>query len=381
MKEHNPYITQLFQNYLEGKHTEQELEVLLDYFNVSGDSDQLKSLIEQQFDEDIPEVDKTELNDMIAEMEVNIRKAINPPTKRKNKIWWYAAAAVLLIFSINMVTLFVLKDRKEDKLLTSQYGDDVLPGSNRATITLSDGSKYELNEDQAGITINEKGINYDNGGLITATDKIATASLHVPRGGIYNITLQDGTKVFLNSGSTLHYPAHFTGSQRKVELDGEGYFEVTKNAQMPFIVKGNQQEIVVLGTKFNASFYKGEQTTTTLVEGKVQLTMENGQKAVLSPGDQAVINNEKIVVQQVYTQDYISWINNQFVFNNSSLEDVFAQLERWYDIRFEYPKELSQKRLYAEISRDTKLSEVLETLQEVTQLKFTISGRRVLVRN
>lgn len=381
MKELDPHIVAIFQKYLDGKHTAQELDVLLAHFGLPGESDNLKGLIEQQFEKAKPSpIDETELKDMVAEMHVNIHKAINPTEKNNRYKWWYAAASIFLVISIGAFAYQYLHDINPNSTLVSKYGDDVLPGKNKAYITLSDGSHYELKEDAEGLTIKDGNIQYTDGSSIVSNVAVPIATIHTPNGGQYRMTLADGTKVILNSASAFTYPTQFNSDKREVTLDGEAYFEVTKNNKMPFIVKGEQEEIVVLGTKFNASFYKGEQATTTLVEGKVQLNLENGQNAVLSPGDQAVSNNEKISVQQVYTQDYLSWINNQFVFNNSSLENVFAQLERWYDIQFDFPKELAQKKIYAEISRDTKLSEVLATLEEVVNLKFTISGRRVLVR-
>lgn len=382
MKELDPHITQIFQKYLVGKHTAQELDVLLAHFGLPGESDNLKALIEQQFEKEKPSsIDEEELNDMVAEMEVNIQKAINPPVKIKRFKWWYVAASIFLIFSIGTFAYLYLRDINPNSTLVSKYGDDVLPGKNKAYITLSDGSHYDLKENAEGLTIKDGNIQYTDGSSIVSNVAVPSATIHTPNGGQYRLILADGTKVILNSASAFTYPTRFDTERREVTLDGEAYFEVAKNLNKPFIVKGTKQSIEVLGTKFNASFYKGDQTVTTLVEGKVRIDAENGQQAVLNPGDHAVYLNNKIIIEQVSAQDYISWINNQFVFNDSSLKDVFAQLERWYDIQIDFPKEVAQKRLYAEISRDTKLSEVLETLEEVAHLKFTISGRRVVVRN
>ncbi|WP_333887610.1 FecR family protein [Sphingobacterium siyangense] len=302
------------------------------------------------------------------------------PRKLNKQLIWYAAASLIVLLSLGSYWFISTRNISDGLQLISQYGDDVISGTLKPKIILSDGSSYELDTAQSGIRINGNGIQYDNGVPIVSEKAPVNITLVTPKGRQYRITLPDGTKSVLNAATSLTYPSQFTAKERLVELQGEAYFEVAHNAAKPFLVKSTSQEILVLGTRFNVSAYPAEKPVTTLIEGKVQLRSENAKEVFLAPGQQSELEKEVFKVQNVRTEDYLSWMQGEFVFNNMALDQVFNVLERWYDVTFEYPPGLSQLRIYAEITRKRKLSEVLNILERITGLTFKIEERRVIVK-
>jgi len=304
----------------------------------------------------------------------------NEPRKKKKQVIWYAAASLIVFLSLGGYWFVSTQNSSKPDQMVSQYGDDVVAGSTKPKILLSDGSTYELDTAQGGIQIQENGIRYESGIPIASEKDMGNVTLITPKGSQYRLTLPDGTKAVLNAATSLTYPSRFTTKERRVELSGEAYFEVVHNPSQPFRVKSTTQEIVVLGTKFNVSTYQAEKPVTTLIEGKVRLHAENTKEIVLAPGQQAELGKDAFKVQDVRTEDYLSWMQGEFVFNNMSLDKVFNVLERRYDVSFHYPSELAGQRIYAEITHKRKLSEVLKILEDVTSLKFKIEERRIIVK-
>lgn len=260
---------------------------------------------------------------------------------------------------------------------------DLTPGTNRALITLSDGSVIELSEAQGGVILGEE-LTYEDGTLITQlnNEKVVHSTIETPRGGQYQITLADGTKVWLNADTKLTYPSHFTGEARVVELVGEAYFEVAQftvqGKRIPFLVKTAQQEIEVLGTQFNIKAYADEEsdTRTTLVEGSVQLHAM-GKTLLLHPGEQGMSNEQELNKKKVEVDQYIAWKNNEFVFEETELKDALKMLSRWYDFDVSLEAHFPTTHLYGSISRNKNLADVLK-IMESSGLKFRIerSGNR-----
>ncbi|MCL1666550.1 DUF4974 domain-containing protein [Elizabethkingia ursingii] len=216
----------------------------------------------------------------------------------------------------------------------------------------------------------------------TSPNKVQFATLSTPRRGQYKVTLSDGTKVWLNAESSLKYPAKFAGSERYVELQGEGYFEVANNIAKPFIVASNGQQVKVLGTKFNINSYANEPTIrTTLLSGQVELlSSRNKATVVLNPGQQAKLVRDGFEVRSVETDAFIAWTANEFRFKGASLQDVFRQVERWYDVEVDYSN-IPAIKVNGTISREKKLSSVLYALEKITDLQFNLSkGRRIQIK-
>lgn len=288
-------------------------------------------------------------------------------------------AAVLLVISAFVFMLYRshIPDGHQAKV------HDLTPGTNKALITLSDGSVIELRQDQEGVVLGDE-LTYEDGTIIAQLNdkKVVYATIETPRGGQYQITLADGTKVWLNAGTKLTYPSHFTGGTRVVELTGEAYFEVAslgvQRGKVPFIVKTAQQEVEVLGTWFNIKAYADDdgESQTTLVEGAVQLHA-SGETLLLHPGEQGVSNEQGLNKKKVEVDQYIAWKNNEFVFHETELKDVLKMLSRWYDFDVNLENHFPATHLYGSISRDKNLTEVLKIL-ESSGLKFEIerSGNR-----
>jgi ferric-dicitrate binding protein FerR (iron transport regulator) len=197
--------------------------------------------------------------------------------------------------------------------------------------------------------------------------------------------LPDGSKVWMNAASSIHYPAVFTGKERIVEVTGELYFEVARNEKMPFKVKVNDDtQIEVIGTHFNINSYSNETTIyTSLLEGSVKITHGN-EKVILKPGQQGQVPNDLVessikVVPDVDMDKVMAWKNGVFNFEDASLEEVMRQLERWYDIEVKYEKGVPPLEFVGKMGRDLKLSEVLRGL-EVSEVHFTVEGKIVIVK-
>jgi ferric-dicitrate binding protein FerR (iron transport regulator) len=207
------------------------------------------------------------------------------------------------------------------------------------------------------------------------------AFISTPRGGQYQLLLPDGSKVWLNSASSLRFPTVFRGKQRSVELSGEGYFEIAKNASRPFYVKVNDMQIRVLGTHFNTMAYPDEKTiNTTLLEGAVEVSSGDLSKR-LAPGQQAALNNagHQLAVGQADIQKAVAWKNGLFEFDHTDLATIMRQLARWYDIEIVYQAAADKTPLGGSISKNLGLTEVLDLLEANGINHFKIEGKKVFV--
>lgn len=277
------------------------------------------------------------------------------------------STAALVFYRIN------LSDRQQVEVEVQ----DLTPGTNKAIITLSDGRIIELREDQGAVILGAE-LSYADGTLIAqlTEDKVVYSTIKTPRGGQYQITLPDGTRVWLNADTKLTYPSRFTGEEREVELTGEAYFEVVpfsiEGSKVPFLVKTAQQEIEVLGTQFNIKAYTDDDVDaqTTLVEGAVQLHA-SGKTLLLQPGEQGISNEHGLNKKKVEVSQYIAWKNNEFVFEETELKDALKILSRWYDFDLSPESHVPTTHLYGSISRNENLTEVLK-IMESSGLRFRI---------
>ncbi|MFD2553573.1 FecR family protein [Sphingobacterium tabacisoli] len=296
---------------------------------------------------------------------------------KRSKIMLFRKAipyvAAVLVLSLSTLYYYSLEQDKLDIVLI----EDLAPGSNRASITLADGRVIELSQDQHGVVLNDQ-LQYEDGTLIQTMDnsEIVHATISTPKGGQYQITLSDGTKVWLNADSKLTYPSRFNGDNRLVELEGEAYFEVStvakKGKKAPFIVKTSFQQVEVLGTQFNLKAYPDDpgDTHTTLVEGIVSLHVAD-KTLPLFPGEQGVSNKQGISKRRVDVGPYIAWKDNQFVFEEIELREAIKILSRWYDFDFNIDNAVKPIHLYASINRSKSLKEVLNIL-ESSGIKFRL---------
>jgi transmembrane sensor len=307
------------------------------------------------------------------------------------------AAAIFLLFTAGIVVTNYLTKGETPKAL-AHHKQDLLPGSNKAILTLSNGSKIALNDAQQGKIANQRNvaIKIENGHVlyqIEGTDlkieqpdfskAVVMNTLTTPRGGQYEVVLPDGTRVWLNSATSLTYPVMFRGKERRVELTGEAYFEVAKDAASPFFVKTSNQTVEVLGTHFNINSYGDEKSVkTTLLEGSVKVTGNESRQVVkLSPPQQAVnISGDLKIVDNADIEEALAWKNGKFLFRNTDLQTVMRQLSRWYDVDIEYQGVIASKHYRGRISRNVPVSQVFEILK-TSGVNFIINGRTIIVKS
>ncbi|SDD81257.1 FecR family protein [Pedobacter soli] len=299
------------------------------------------------------------------------------------------AASILLCLSVG---LYLAMRNNEPQQFTVSAKNDVKPGRNKALLTLADGSVIDLDNAKTGQLATQSGIvvrktangklEYiikDNPG--NATQAISTNVITTPRGGQYEVTLPDGTKVWLNAASSLKYPSSFAKNERKVELQGEAYFEVAKDKNRPFRVATNQQTVEVLGTHFNINAYSDEaQVKTTLLEGAVNVS--SGTNSLkLKPGQQALLNlaDAKLHMNpDVDVDKEMAWKNDLFAFDNDDLKTIMRQISRWYDLDVVYQGKITNEKYVGEIPRNSNLSEVFKIL-ELNHVHIDAKGKVLTV--
>jgi ferric-dicitrate binding protein FerR (iron transport regulator) len=274
--------------------------------------------------------------------------------------------------------------------------NDIQPGGIKAILTLSDGKKIVLDDSQNGVVLNQGGIKIhknsqgvieytliesDNQKSKTEMQEIQTVynTIQTPVGGKFQLNLADGSKVWLNSASSLRFPVFLAGDTREVELKGEAYFEVSKNVDKKFSVRSGNQTVEVLGTHFNINAYSDEPSiTTTLIEGAVRVIELNSKKSqILRPGEQSKVDRE-IRIQKKDTQAEVAWKDGYFYFENASIETVMRQLGRWYGITARYESALPEHHFEGAIATNLTLLEVLEILQK-SNIHFRLEGKEVVV--
>lgn len=319
-----------------------------------------------------------------------VAESISEPSKprqwlRRPSTWWMGGAAAILCVGI---LLFSIDRTEEDPASESAASavDPILPGGNKATLTLTDGSAIVLNEAQPEIIVSGDSITYGDGTQLVE-EKQRTGDylqLAAHRGGTYQITLSDGTKVWLNSDSKLRYPVQFAGNERIVELDGEAFFDVaeqqTPQGKRPFLVKTKSQTVEVLGTQFNISAYHDEFAEyTTLVEGAVQISKDAGMVQRLLPGQQGIVSKGPIQIKTVDVNVFTAWKDGYFAFPDVHIREVMKSIARWYDIEVEYQGDFVDSYFGGTISRFEDFETLLETIALTGSVKFKIIGRRVIV--
>lgn len=322
------------------------------------------------------------------------RGKISRLRQRSIPLWqYYSASAAILIFLVAGLVIMVGRHKKVREAPVVSIVQDIKPGGNRAILTLSDGSTLVLDSVRNG-TIAEQGNSkvqkLSNGQLVynTLQGKKADVMYNVvatPSGGQYQVTLQDGTRIWLNNASSLRYPAAFNGSERVVELTGEAYFEVAKNTSKPFKVSLiGKTTVEVLGTTFNINAYPDEPgIKTTLLEGSVRVSVPATSNVIIKPGEQAMIvsvnvnngsstnnngnsvgkNKTITITRNADVDQAVAWKNGFFQFNGADIQAVMRSLARWYIVKVRYEGEIPKIRSTGSISRDNTASDVLKVLQ------------------
>jgi len=311
---------------------------------------------------------------------------LQPVTRRP--LWKWVAASVLMVLSAGLFYF----SRQTPVAEAPVPAHDALPGDNRARLILADGKDILLDEARSGKLAQEGNtsiVKTEEGELVYNTTPTRAAvlshynTIETPKAGQYQVKLSDGTRVWLNAASTIRFPAEFDARERVVEVVGEVYFEVAKamegTRRIPFKVVSGNQEVEVLGTRFNINSYSDEGVIrTTLLEGSIQVrTPEKG--IVLQPGQQSRLSTgQTLKVSQVNTSQVMAWKEGFFSFDGVGLKELMRQLSRWYDMEVIYEGNTGDYEFVGRISRNTRLSAVLRIL-EAGGVRFRLEGKKIIV--
>lgn len=314
------------------------------------------------------------------------------PQKRSNlfRLSWYSSVAAAVLIIASATYLYITKDPayNQAQRLNSKA---IKPGGDHAVLTLADGRIILLDTAKNGNISSTAGLKIEkaaNGELVfsvSASAKVsknsnAVNTLETPAGGQYQLNLPDGTKVWLNAKSAVRFPSVFAADARRVELNGEAYFEVAHNPAKPFKVNSSTQQVEVLGTHFNVKTYTDEpDAETTLMQGAVKVSSFSAGSVILKPGEQARSKGNRIAVNQADTEAVMAWKNGYFIFKNEDIESIMRKLSRWYNIDVVYEGDFKDKRFEGSVSRFNDISEILRKFELTGSVHFKIEGRRVIV--
>jgi len=371
----------LYEKYLSGNCTREEQETIENYQD-SIDLDRHYWIKDQMGDQEV--VKQTIHAELLSSIARQKRRQL-----LKIRTWYSAAALLLIILSTGLYFNRKTEAPVLAKTIPSRFQNDVSPGDNRAVLTLDDGSRINLDDAENGLLVSESNIEIKKVGIgqVQYTGKPQSAqtvkynTLTTPMGGQYQLILPDGSKVWLNAGSSLHFPTAFAGKERRVELKGEAYFEVAKNRDMPFKVFANDMEVKVLGTHFNVMAYEDEKSmNTTLLEGSVQVLNGSG-RVYLEPGEKAVLNKTSgnMNVSTADIEQAVAWKNGYFIFSDENIESIMRKVSRWYNVDVTFKGSMNNKDFVGTISRNKNVSELLRMLELTGAVHFSIEGRRIIV--
>ena len=387
MRDYDENIVQLIQLYLTGDLSEEEKVKLEDW--IRGDSSR-----KRLFDEICEE--RNVVRDLEVYERVNKESAWEKVVCRGNiklqhsprRLGWYRWVAAVML-PVMVAAGYFIREMKRDSLQQGVEIASIEPGKSKAILRLGNNRVLEITKERETHVDVAEGIAATNNssGMIypeqVATGKTEYNVLEIPRGGEYTVTLSDGTVVHLNSGSELRYPVAFGAERREGFLSGEGDFEVVKDSVRPFFVNADKLKIRVYGTSFNVNTYDLENIQTVLVEGKIGIqTMNMNTEYMVKPGQLALYNQEKgtMEILNVDVQLYVAWKDHEFMFDDESLEKIMNRLSLWYDVDvFFQTASLKQLHFTGHLGRYDDISHILDAISGVTQVKFSVKGRTIIV--
>lgn len=394
--ERNFAISQLFERYLNGACTPEEVRQLLQHFKNAQNEFELRSLIQQHLAEDHEASSHTErlVDDIYRQIEQEIFSTHQVPVIPLRKRIWFrtAAAAVVILFMAGTAFWFFRQQQAVKHPVTASNRlkilKDLPPGRDNAILTLADGSRIVLDSASDGVITSENGMKvlklnaqityqnqHKNTNGNTEFNTITTA-----RGNQYKLVLSDGSKVWLNAASSIRFPIQFTGNERKIEITGEAYFEVAKDPTKPFRVAAHGMEVEVLGTHFNINSYDDEpQMSTTLAEGRVKITRE-GTTRILRPGEQAGIQPAYagISVKAIDVAPVLAWKEGYFWFDNTDIRSLMRQIARWYDVDVRFEGRIADDGFSGKIPRNISLVKLLNILA-LNEVHYKLEGRNLVI--
>jgi len=386
----------LFVCYVNHKCSKEEEKELMALINDSSNEHAVKKLLERAIRDSPAEAKMNENVSLSVVQRILESDKARVIRLEKNKFvlkpWIRFAAAVVLILIISGIFYKAENRTNEQKttalLLPSKKAEGGVPGGNHARLIMADGTAIVLDSIQNGkIQQGNASISKQNGLLVydgkmqaNGTMPVTYNTLTTPSGGQYKLILADGSKVWLNASSSLHFPTAFTGKERNVELTGEAYFEVAKNKEKPFHVNVNGMQVEVLGTHFNVNAYADENSIkTSLLEGSVKIK-RGSVSGLLKPGQQGVLenNNNDLKIKKVNMDEVVAWKNGLFQFDGAGIKTIMLEISRWYNVEIVYSGKVPQRSFVGKISRDAALPDVLKIL-ELSNVKFNVTGRKIIV--
>ena len=378
-------IARLIARYLSGEIGEEEQAELVRWRNESPENERLFQEIckEENIKQNVRKRQTFHVEDGWEGVQRKIQRH-----RFRHRVWNICKYAAILILPIAIATVAMYENGNDSKSL-SHVTEQITPGSKKAVLILDNGEAIDL-KSTSGVELKEKDgtiIQVDSTALNyqqtpdRSSDRLAYNKVNVPRGGEYQLTLSDGSKVHLNSMSSIRFPVQFAQNSRLVELEGEAYFEVSKTGQ-PFIVQTEGMKIEVLGTTFNVSAYANEEYQTTLVSGSVKVQTEDGNNRILKPSEQACITpgSNQINVRNVDTAFYTSWIHGKINFKDQRLEDIMKTLSRWYDMDVIYENEaVKDLRFGCYINRYNEIAPLVKLLEHTGRITINVEGKTIKI--
>ncbi len=327
------------------------------------------------------EVIHQQLNHAIDENEIHLNSAMLPRSRKYPFRKWAAIAACFLVICTIAGLLLTKNSPRSNREIVSMDPNTISPGNEKAIVRIG-GQEIKLAPGKDGLFINDTNLRYADGTQISPlSPRIAQKIvISIPRGGQYQLTLSDGTKVWLNSASELSFYPFIDKHTREVEIKGEAYFEVAKNPKIPFLVHLDNAVVKVLGTKFNVSNYsESKRTIATLVEGKISFKSSAG-TAILQPNQQVIFGHgqQGLTVTDVDATSFIAWKEGIFDFEGKAFEENLEQIARWYDIDVIYSGSSQGLELGGRMSRGVKLTSFIQYIEQNFDLKCQLTSDRKL---
>ncbi|SKB40359.1 FecR family protein [Sphingobacterium nematocida] len=386
MHTENKRLTTLFTQYIDNTLNEEEYREFTSYLDNPLFQDQLGQLISHTYE------NPTTLSQMTPpQREAIVQRITQADTSRSVSIFrtrkiWTVAAAILFILGLGYI--FFPYQNTTHTVDMMALDTVISPGRSGGRLVYADGTTLNLDESKAGLQITDQSVRYADGTPLnagTSKSKAIEAMVSTDYGQTYRIALPDGSQVWLNAGSQLHFRTDLHEAPiRRVKLIGEGYFKVSKDLQRPFVVEADNQKIEVLGTEFNISNYPQEHTATTLLGGSIKLSLRSSDgrvSRILKPNEQATDQGQQLLVQTVDARTSISWMNGDFNFNDETVQQIMNKVARWYNVEIIYQPGFKDQKLMGTISKFENIDKVLKMLEYTGTVKFKIEGRRIFVMN
>lgn len=398
-------IIYLLRRYADNEASREEVEEMFEWMRLAGSEEVLKGMIAEEWQEEGNAVSVERAWEKIWAV---VRAGTIAGRRQRTFSIARAGVAAALVLMLGGVAVYWITGKRRASVpgpvASSRYKNDIAPGGNKAMLTLANGATIILDSAQDGTLAqqgNTKIIKLDGGALAyraptetkgQATDQAIGQTgfntIATPRGGQYRIILPDGSKVWLNAASSLRFPAAFIGSDRTVELTGEAYFEIAKNAAKPFHVRvscggggGEAMDVEVLGTNFNVMAYANEEKIhTTLLEGKVKVKQGAVAESLL-PGRQAIVDHLTHVIEVTdgNVEQAVAWKDGLFRFKDTDIRELMRQVERWYDVDVVYRTDRRDQDFTGVVSRNKNVSALLQMLELTGTVHFKIEGKTIIV--